>query len=113
MSKEETNINIDFTDIYACLSQGENHKVAISDVKGKEAAKQAIEKIINSFSNPTDAKSIVLNFELHPDYPMMELMSAMDILYSTTDENAEVVFGTITNNTLDVDFVKISAIMVI
>ena len=44
---------------------------------------------------------------------MMELMSAMDILYSATDENAEVVFGTITNNTLDVDFVKISAIMVI
>jgi len=42
----------------------------------------------------------------------MELMSAMDILYSEIDENAEVVFGTITNNTLDVDFVKVSAIMV-
>ena len=67
MSKEETNININFTDIYACLAQGENHKVTTTEAKGKEAAKQAIEKTINSFSNPTDAKSIVLNFELHPD----------------------------------------------
>jgi cell division protein FtsZ len=47
---------------------------------------------------------------MHPDFPMMELAEAMDVVHESAHDDAEVIWGTSTNPNLAEDYVKITIV---
>ncbi len=57
-----------------------------------------------------NASGILVHFNTHPKFLLMELATAMEVLYESVDENAEVIFGTTTNESLPLDFIRATVI---
>lgn len=113
MSIEDLGIRMDFSDVFNCLKSGTKHELIDAQGKGEEAAKQAIEKAFKDFTNLKDTKSVMMNFELHPDYPMLELANAVEIVYDKVDEQAEVLWGTSPMKSFDSDLVKVYIVVIL
>ncbi|HHO65623.1 MAG TPA: cell division protein FtsZ, partial [Epsilonproteobacteria bacterium] len=56
------------------------------------------------------AMGVLVHFDIHPDYPIMEIGEAMSIVEESADEDASVIFGTTTNPDMAIDEVKITII---
>ena len=52
----------------------------------------------------------MVHFYIHPDYPLTEISESMDVIYDSTDEEADVIFGTTTDETMELDKVKITIV---
>ena len=110
---EDLGIRMDFSDVFSCLKSGARYELMDGQGKGEEAAKKAIEKALKDFANLKDAKSIIMNFELHPDYPMLELANAVEIVHDGVDEEVEVLWGTSPVKLFDIDLVKVYVVVVL
>jgi cell division protein FtsZ len=53
---------------------------------------------------------VLVHFDIHPDYPIMEIGEAMNIVEESADEDASVIFGTTTNENMDIDEVRITIV---
>jgi len=47
---------------------------------------------------------------MHPDFPFMEVSSAMEVVQKSVDDSAEVIFGTTTDKDLPIDFIRITLV---
>jgi cell division protein FtsZ len=47
---------------------------------------------------------------MHPDFPMMELAEAMDVVHESAHDDAEVIWGTSTDASLAENYVKITIV---
>jgi cell division protein FtsZ len=56
------------------------------------------------------AMGVLVHFHIHPDYPILEISKAMDIIEENADEDASVIFGTTTNTNLEQDEVRITIV---
>jgi cell division protein FtsZ len=75
-----------------------------------DAAKAAIESPLLDNISIDGAMGVLVHFDIHPDYPIMEIGEAMGIVEESADEDASVIFGTTTNDNMDIDEVKITII---
>ena len=76
----------------------------------KEAVKIAIESPLFDNMSISGAKGVLVLFYLNPDYPMTEISNAMDVVYDSTDPEAEVIFGTTTDAAVERDKVRITIV---
>ena len=75
-----------------------------------DAAKAAIESPLLDNISIDGAMGVLVHFDIHPDYPIMEIGEAMSIVEESADEDASVIFGTTTNENMDPDEVRITII---
>ncbi len=75
-----------------------------------DAAKAAIESPLLDNISIDGAMGVLVHFDIHPDYPIMEIGEAMSIVEESADEDASVIFGTTTNENMDIDEVKITIV---
>ena len=75
-----------------------------------DAAKAAIESPLLDNISIDGAMGVLVHFDIHPDYPIMEIGEAMSIIEESADEDAFVIFGTTTNSNMDVDEARITII---
>jgi cell division protein FtsZ len=75
-----------------------------------DAAKAAIESPLLDNISIDGAMGVLVHFDIHPDYPIMEIGEAMSIVEESADEDASVIFGTTTNPNMAIDEVKITII---
>jgi len=75
-----------------------------------DAAKAAIESPLLDNVSIDGAMGVLVHFDIHPDYPILEISAAMDIVEENADEDANVIFGTTTNTDMTIDEVKITII---
>lgn len=114
LSHSAGDINVDFADVRTVM----NHKglalMGIGEASGADAAKEAVKIAIESplFDNMSisGAKGVLVLFYLNPDYPMTEISNAMDVVYDSTDPEAEVIFGTTTDVAVERDKVRITIV---
>ncbi len=114
LSHSAGDINVDFADMKTVM----NHKglalMGIGEASGVDAAKEAVKIAIESplFDNMSisGAKGVLVLFYLNPDYPMAEISNAMSVIYDNTDQEAEVIFGTTTDTTIERDKVRITIV---
>ena len=114
LSHSAGDINVDFADVRTVM----NHKglalMGIGEASGADAAKEAVKIAIESplFDNMSisGAKGVLVLFYLNPDYPMTEISNAMDVVYDSTDPEAEVIFGTTTDAAVERDKVRITIV---
>jgi len=75
-----------------------------------DAAKAAIESPLLDNVSIDGAMGVLVHFDIHPDYPIMEIGEAMSIIEESADEDAAVIFGTTTNKSMEIDEVKITIV---
>jgi cell division protein FtsZ len=47
---------------------------------------------------------------MHPDFPTMEIYEAMNVVNESADDDADIIFGTSTDDTLSPEYIKITII---
>ena len=69
-----------------------------------------MQKVVSKLNSLENIVSVFVRFDIHPDVALMEVAGAMDILDNKLDENAEVVFGTACDKSLDKEYAKVSVL---
>jgi cell division protein FtsZ len=114
ISEGENDINLDFSDIKTIMSHkglalvGTGYSTGVK--AAYEAAKIAIGSPLLDDISIDGAMGILVHFDIHPEYPILEISSAMSIVEDSCDEDAHVIFGTTTNSNMRIDEVKITII---
>jgi len=75
-----------------------------------EAIKTAIESPLLDNMSINGAMGVLVHFYMHPDFPMMELAEAMNVVHESAHENAEVIWGTSTDANVAENYVKITIV---
>ncbi|NOR56268.1 MAG: cell division protein FtsZ [Sulfurovum sp.] len=114
LSHGENDINLDFADVKTVMNHrglalmGTGYSSGAS--AAYDAAKIAIESPLLDNISIDGAMGVLVQFDIHPDYPLNGISEAMEIIYDSADEDADVIFGTTTNSDMDIDEVKITIV---
>jgi cell division protein FtsZ len=114
LSHGENDINLDFADVKTVMSHRGLALMGAGYATGTnaayDAAKAAIESPLLDNISIDGAMGVLVHFDVHPDYPIMEIGEAMGIIEESADEDAAVIFGTTTNSNMEIDEVKITIV---
>jgi len=114
LSHGENDINLDFADVKTVMGHrglalmGAGYSAGTN--AAYDAAKAAIESPLLDNISIDGAMGVLVHFDIHPDYPIMEIGEAMNIVEESADEDASVIFGTTTNENMDIDEVRITIV---
>ncbi|MFP4332562.1 MAG: cell division protein FtsZ [Campylobacterales bacterium] len=110
----ESDINVDFADVRTIMSHRGLALLGVGESAGNNAAYEAIKNAVDSplFDNMSinGAMGVLVHFKVHPDYPMDEMNEALGIVHDTANEDADVIFGTTSDESLDKDCVEITIV---
>ncbi|WQT01372.1 cell division protein FtsZ [Helicobacter pylori] len=108
------NINVDFADLKSALGFKGFALMGIGEATGEDSAKAAVENAIQSplldDASIEGAKSIIVFFEHHPDYPMMAYSNACDFIQDQAHQDVDVKFGQHTSENIPIDHVRVTII---
>jgi cell division protein FtsZ len=114
LSSGENDINLDFADLQTVMSHKGMALMGVGEHDGENAAYEAIKAAIESplLDNMSinGAMGVLVHFHMHPDFPMMELAEAMDVVHESAHEDAEVIWGTSTDASIAENYVKITIV---
>ncbi len=106
-------INVDFADVKTIMS---NKGVAImgtgdatGDDRSKIAAQKAIYSPLLDNINLTGASDILVNISANDSLSLREVEEAIDVIRVATNSDAELIFGTVIDNSLD-NFIRVTVI---
>jgi len=114
LASGENDINLDFADLQTVMSHKGMALMGVGEYEGENAAYEAIKAAIESplLDNMTinGAMGVLVHFKMHPDFPLMEISDAMNVVHESAHEDAEVIFGTSTDATITPNYIKITII---
>lgn len=114
LSHSENDINLDFADVKTVMSHKGLALMGVGSSTGTdaaiEAAKVAIESPLLDDLSIDGAMGILVHFNIHPNYPLNGISAAMSTIENNADENANIIFGTTTNDECPADEVKITIV---
>ncbi|WP_258238974.1 MULTISPECIES: cell division protein FtsZ [unclassified Arcobacter] len=109
-----SDINTDFADVKTIMQHKGMALMGIGKAKGDDAAQRALEDAIESplldKVSLGGAKGILIHFNIHPQVSLFAINDVMSKIHETIDSNAEIIFGTTSDNTLETDEVKITIV---
>ena len=114
LSHGENDINLDFADVKTVMAHRGLALMGTGYSTGSaaayDAAKIAIESPLLDNVSIDGAMGVLVQFDINPEYPLNGISDAMDIIYDSADEDADVIFGTTTNENIAIDEVKITIV---
>jgi len=114
LSYGHNDINLDFADVQTVMSHRGLALMGVGEAQGEnsayEAIKSAVESPLLDNMSINGAMGVLVHFTIHPDYPLVDIGDAMEVVYESADEDAHVIFGTTTNENMAPDQVKITLI---
>lgn len=114
ISYGENDINVDFADLRTVMSHQGLALMGSGYDKGDNAAYNALKAATESplLDNLTldGAMGVLVNFTMSEDYPLVEIDESMSMLYDKVDEDADVIYGTTTDNDLEYNEIKVTII---
>ncbi|WP_321311257.1 cell division protein FtsZ [Halarcobacter sp.] len=109
-----SDINTDFADVKTIMQHKGMALMGIGKAKGENAAQKALEDAIDSplldKVSLSGAKGILIHFNTHPQVSLFAINDVMSKIHETIDSNAEIIFGTTSDSTLETDEVKITIV---
>lgn len=109
-----SDINTDFADVKTIMQHRGMALMGIGKAKGENASQRALEDAIDSplldKVSLGGAKGILIHFNIHPQVSLFAINDVMSSIHDTIDSNAEIIFGTTSDNTLEKDEVKITIV---
>ncbi len=114
LSYGPNDINLDFADVQTVMSHRGLALMGIGEAQGEnsayEAIKSAIESPLLDNISINGAMGVLVHFTVHPNYPLVDMSEAMEVVEESADEDAHVIFGTTTNENMAPDQVRITLI---
>ena len=114
LSSGTNDINLDFADLKTVMQHRGMALMGVGVHEGDNAAYEAIKSAIESplLDNMSinGAMGVLVHFSMHPNFPTMEIYAAMEVVNESADDNADIIFGTSTDENLAEDYVKITII---
>lgn len=114
LSSGENDINLDFADLKTVMSHKGMALMGVGEHEGENAAYEAIKAAIESplLDNMSinGAMGVLVHFKMHPSFSMFEISEAMLVVQESAHEDAEVIFGTSTDESLPENYVKITIV---
>ncbi|TLD82403.1 cell division protein FtsZ [Helicobacter sp. MIT 11-5569] len=114
LSHSAGDINVDFADVKTVMYHKGMALMGIGESSGADAAREAIKIAIESplLDNMSinGAKGVLAHFYFNSDYPLAEISNAMEIIESNMDPEAEVIFGTTTDENIERDKVRVTIV---
>jgi len=114
LSSGQNDINLDFADLQTVMSHRGMALMGVGTHQGENAAYEAIKSAIESplLDNMSinGAMGVLVHFHMHPDFPLIEMNDAMQVIEESADEDADIIFGTTTDDTLAQDYVRITLV---
>ncbi len=114
LSSGDNDINLDFADLKTVMCHHGMALMGVGEHQGENAAYEAIRSAIESplLDNMSinGAMGVLVHFTMHPDFPMISIGESMGVVEESADENADVIFGTTTDATLPIDYIKITMV---
>jgi cell division protein FtsZ len=114
ISHSSSDINLDFADVRTVMSHRGLALMGVGQSTGQNAAREAANEAISSpllgDISIKGAQGVLVHFKIHPDYPLFEISEAMGIIEEYADEDASVIFGTTTDESLPEDEVSITIV---
>ena len=114
LSSGENDINLDFADLQTVMSHKGMALMGVGEHEGENAAYEAIKAAIESplLDNMSinGAMGVLVHFSMHPDFPMMELAEAMEVVHESAHDDAEVIWGTSTSENIAENYIKITIV---
>jgi hypothetical protein len=80
------------------------------DNAADEAIKAAMESPLLDSMSRNGAMGVLVHFSMHPDFSMMKLAEAMEVVHNNTHDDTEVIWGTSIDKTLPKNYMKITVI---
>lgn len=110
----DSDINTDFADVKKILSHRGLALMGVGVSEGDEAAAEALKNAIQSplldEMKIDGAMGILVHFKISPTCPLFEVAQAMNIVYDAVDEDADIIFGTTTNENIENNRVEVTLI---
>lgn len=106
-------INIDFADIRAIMQNAGPALMGIGSASGEKRAEEAAKLAINSpllDISITGAKGVLFSIAGGEDLTMFEIQDAAKVITESADPDAKIIFGTIRDDKLKKDEIKITVI---
>ncbi len=114
LSSGENDINLDFADLQTVMSHRGMALMGVGEFEGENAAYEARKAAIESplLDNMTinGAMGVLVHFKMHPEFPLMEISDAMNVVHESAHEDAEVIFGTSTDDSIEPNYIKITIV---
>ena len=115
ISYSEGDVNVDFADLTTVMShRGQalmGSGYAVGENSGYNAVKQAIESPLLDNLSIDNAMGVLVHFEAHEDFSFVEQEEAMNIFRDTAHEDADIFYGTTTNNDMAIDEVNVTVVI--
>ena len=88
--------------------------MGVGEAQGEKAAYEALKNAIESplldDVSINGAMGVLVHFNLNPNYPLLEIQDAMQIIYESCDDEATIIMGTTASEDFPQDFVNITMI---
>jgi len=114
LSSGDNDINLDFADLRTVMSHPGMALMGVGEYEGDNAAfesiKSAIESPLLDNMSINGAMGVLVHFSMHPEFPMLELAEAMEVVHESVHEDADVFFGTTTDENVPENYVKITLV---
>jgi len=114
LSSGDNDINLDFADLQTVMSHKGMALMGVGEFEGENAAYEAIKAAIESplLDNMSinGARGVLVHFKMHPEFPMMEIAEAMDVVHESAHDEADVIWGTSTDANIPENFIKITIV---
>ncbi len=109
-----SDINVDFADVKTIMQHRGMALMGIGKGKGENAARIALENAIKSplldEVSLESAKGIMIHWTFNKNLTLFSVTEIMNNINDTIDTNADIIFGTTTDDNLAVDEVKITIV---
>lgn len=114
LSSGQSDINVDFADVQTVMSHRGMALMGIGESTGEDAALEAIKSAIESplLDNMSinGALGVLVHFHIPPTCPLNEISSAMGLILDCADEDADVIFGTTTDENMAENSVRVTIV---
>ena len=109
-----SDINSDFADVKKVMEHRGMALMGVGEAEGEGAAQEAVKNAVQSplLDNVTinGALGVLVHFKMHTNSPMFDVTEAMNLINDAVDENAEVIWGTTTDDTIENNKVQVTII---
>ena len=109
-----SDINSDFADVKNVMEHRGMALMGAGEAEGDEAAQEAVKNAIQSplLDNVTinGAMGVLVHFKMHTESPLADVIDAMNLINEAVDENAEVIWGTTTDDNIENNKVQVTII---
>jgi len=109
-----SDINSDFADVKKVMEHRGMALMGAGEAEGDVAAQEAVKNAIQSplLDNVTinGAMGVLVHFKMHTESPLADVIDAMNLINEAVDENAEVIWGTTTDDNIENNKVQVTII---